>query len=196
MPTGYTHAIEKGIDFKTFALSCARGMGALIMMRDESADAPIPERFEPSDYHTKKLEEARSTLAKLESMTKEEAEQAAELDFSTKVQDRDNAIWKAHELRRKYEAMLAKVKAWVPPSPDHEGLRRFMAEQIIQSIDFDCSTSYWDKPVQRLSPMEWLASSQVAAMKDIAYHEREHASEVERTVARNAWVKALRESLV
>lgn len=195
MPTGYTHAIEKGIDFNTFVWSCARGMGAMAMMRDEPADAPIPERFEPSDYHPKKLEEARSALAKLESMTKEEAEQAAELDYSVKVQDRDNAIWKAHELRRKYEAMLEQVKAWVPPTPDHEGLRRFMAEQIIQSIDFDCSTSYYEKPVQRMSAMEWLAQAQVNAMKGIGYHQTEHAKEIERTEGRNAWVHALRTSL-
>ena len=194
MPTGYTAAIADGIDFNTFAWRCARGMGALIMMRDEPADAPIPERFEPSDYHAKKIEEARATLAKLEAMTKEEAEQAAELDYSVKVQNRDNSIWKAHELRRKYEAMLAQVKAWVPPTPDHEGFKQFMAEQIIQSISFDCDTSYL-KPIQKLSPMEWLASSQAEAMRDISYHEAEHIKEVERADGRSAWVAKLRESL-
>jgi hypothetical protein len=194
MPTGYTAAIADGIDFNTYAWSCARAMGALIMMRDEPADAPIPERFEPSDYHTKKLEEAHATLAKLETMAKEEAAQAAELAYSVKVQERDNTIWKAHELRRKYETMLAQVKAWVPPTPDHEGFKQFMAEQIIQSISFDCDISYL-KPIQKLSPMEWLASSHAEAMRDISYHEAEHAKEVERANGRSAWVAKLRESL-
>ncbi len=165
------------------------------MMRDEPADAPVPERFEPSDYHLKKLAEARATLLKLESMTREEAEQAAKMEYSVKVQERDNGIWKKHELRRKYEAMLAQVEAWMPPTPDHEGLKQFMRDQITQSIEFDCCTSYYDKPVQRMSPMEWLAASQMEAMRGIGYEEAEHIKEVERTEGRNAWVQALRLNL-
>jgi hypothetical protein len=32
-------------------------------------------------------------------------------------------------------------------------------------------------------------------LRDIAYHEREHAAEVERTNGRTAWVQALRAAL-
>jgi hypothetical protein len=35
MPTGYTAAIKDGISFEKFVWDCARGMGALVMMRDE-----------------------------------------------------------------------------------------------------------------------------------------------------------------
>ncbi len=63
MPTGYTADIAKGITFQQYAWSCARAFGALVMMRDEPSDAPIPEAFTPSDYHVKALAEARAKLA-------------------------------------------------------------------------------------------------------------------------------------
>ena len=196
MPTGYTHAIEKGIDFKTFAWGCARGMGALIMMRDEPRDAPIPDQFEPGDYHLKKIEEARATLAKLEAMTPEEAATCAQAAFDEEVKRREDGIAKADSLRRKYEAMLAQVREWRPPTLEHEGLRMFMAEQIEQSIAFDCDAHYYRKmKPKRLSATEWLAQEQVKAMKEIGYHATEHEKEVERTNSRNAWVQALRASL-
>lgn len=196
MPTGYTHAIEKGIDFKTFVWSCARGMGALIMMRDEPMDAPIPDQFEPSDYHLKKIEEARATLAKLEAMTPEEAATCAKAAFDEEVKRRDEGIAKADNLRRKYEAMLVQVRDWRPPTKDHEGLKTFMAEQIEQSIDFDCGTHFYERMAPSLmESTEWLAKEQVKAMKEIGYHAGEHEKEVQRTNERNAWVQALRTSL-
>lgn len=196
MPTGYTAAIENGIDFKTFVWGCARGMGALIMMRDDPADAPIPERFEPSDYHPKKIDEARATLAKLEAMTSEDAATCAKAAFDEEVKRREDGIAKADSLRRKYEAILAQVREWRPPTKDHEGLKRFMAEQIQSSIDFDCGTDFYERMTPRLlDPMEWLAKEQVKAMKEIGYHATEQEKEVQRTNERNAWVQALRSSL-
>lgn len=196
MPTGYTHAIKKGIDFKTFVMGCARGMGACIMMRDEPSDAPIPEWFEVSDYHTKAIEEARATLAKLESMTPEEAATQAKAAFDEEAKRQEEGIAKADNLRRKYESMLAQVRDWRPPTRDHEGLKRFMAEQIQESINFDCGTDFYERMAPRLmDPMEWLAKEQVKAMKEIGYHAGEQEKEVQRTEARNAWLQALRASL-
>lgn len=196
MPTGYTAAIADGIDFNTFAWRCARGMGALIMMRDEPADAPIPERFEPSDYHTKKIEEARATLAKLESMTPEEAATQAKAAFDEESQRREDGIAKADSLRRKYETMLAQVRGWKPPTQEHEGFKRFMVEQIQTSIEFDCDTDFYERMVPRLmDPLQWLAKEQTKAMKDIGYHAAEHEKEVQRADERSAWVAKLRESL-
>lgn len=196
MPTGYTSAIADGIDFNAFVMSCARGMGALIMMRDEPMNTPIPERFEPSDYHAKKIEEARATLARLEAMTQEEAAASAKAAFDEDVRRKEEGITKADSLRRKYEAMLARVREWKPPTQDHVGLQRFMAEQIQQSIDFDCGTDFYERMAPRLmDPMEWLAKEQAGAMKEIGYHAAEYEKEVQRANERSAWVAKLRESL-
>ena len=60
MPTGYTATLmEKGQTFQEFIMGCARAFGALIEMRDSPNDAPIPDKFEPSDYHAKRLIESR-----------------------------------------------------------------------------------------------------------------------------------------
>ena len=45
MPTGYTAGILEGETFEQYALQCAKAFGALVMMRDEPSDAPIPDQF-------------------------------------------------------------------------------------------------------------------------------------------------------
>jgi len=73
MPTGYTAKLmESGQTFQDFVMQCARAFGACVMMRDDPMDAPIPERFEPSDYNVKRLAEAKAELVKLQAMTNDE----------------------------------------------------------------------------------------------------------------------------
>ncbi len=75
MPTGYTAILmEKGQTFQEFIMGCARAFGALIEMRDSPNDAPIPDKFEPSDYHAKRIIELREKLAKFKLMTDAEKE--------------------------------------------------------------------------------------------------------------------------
>jgi hypothetical protein len=196
MPSGYTAAVADGIDFEQFVMRCARGMGALIMMRDEPADAPIPERFAPSDYHIRKLEEATAALMNLRAMTGGEAEIAAEDAFSAETKRNTESVARNKELRSKYESMLAQVQAWTPPTPDHEGLKRFMTQQLTESIMFDCNDGYYEKnqPEQKTGD-EWRALQVANQLHNVEYHSREHAEEVSRTESRNQWVAALRASL-
>lgn len=197
MPTGYTAAIADGIGFEQFVMSCARAMGACILMRDEPANAPIPERFEPSDYHTRKLEEATATLAKLRAMTCDEIEAAAQEAFDAETKANTEAIARDRELRGKYEAMLQQVQAWAPPTPDHDGLKRFMTEQLTESIRFDCNEDYYQSRKPKLKTGEqWRADQIASALHDAEYHGKEHAEEVVRTESRNDWLRSLRESLV
>ena len=50
MPIGYTSKLHDGDQpFNEFIMSCARAFGALVTMRDDPNDAPIPE-FEVSEY--------------------------------------------------------------------------------------------------------------------------------------------------
>ena len=196
MPTGYTAAIADDITFDEFVMGCARGMGALAMMRDEPLSAPIPERFEPSDYHTKKIAEATNTIERLAGMTEAETDHAALAEYEAAIAAQAAAILRNDTLREKYNAMLAKVEAWKAPSTDHDGIKKFMAEQISSSIDFDCDTRYYrDQKHPKLTGAEWRAQEEAKARKDIAYHEAENAKEIERTEARNTWLRQLRESL-
>jgi hypothetical protein len=91
--------------------------------------------------------------------------------------------------------MLEKAKAYKSPSPDHDGLAEFMRSQLLESICYDCNTSYYEERIERIPYDLWRAERQAALERDIAYHRKHHAKEIERTQSRNEWVRKLKESL-
>ena len=195
MPTGYTSDLYDGKPqtFAEFVMQCAREMGAMITMRDESLSKPIPERFEPSSYHERELERAQARLEEVTAMSPEEANSEAAQDFHDALAgwEEGNADRKARQDR--YEAMLAQVEAWVPPTTDHDGLKKFMRAQLEESIRFDCGYQR-DAPVEE-SGSEWREHHIAQAKKDIAYHAAEQLKERRRAEERTEWVRYLRESL-
>ncbi len=195
MPTGYTHAVQTGqvTDFPTFALDCARAFGALIEMRDEPAGTPIPEAFEPSDYHQKAAREAEAELKRLLSMAPEEIIAAAAARNAGATAKWLEQREKCAKERERYEAMLEKVKAWTPPTREHNGLRGLMVSQLEDSIRFDCSFAP-PRPTPK-SPDDWHRDRIAQARRDIEYHTSKDQEERERTEGRNRWVRQLRESL-
>lgn len=194
MPTGYTAEVANGITFEQFVWKCARAMGAMVMMRDKPTDAPIPERFEASDYNTKKLAEAKAEWARLNAMSIPDAETCAATSHAEVVASHTKRTQERLELRNKYHAMLASVVQWDAPTPDHAGFKIFMVDQLKQSIDFDCCNRYDDVPVA-LSGTDWRVAAVAKAERDIEYHAKANAEEIERTEIRNEWLRALRESL-
>lgn len=196
MPTGYTADIKDGIDFKTYAMNCARAFGACLDLRDEPGGGDrIPDTFEPSDYHAKAGQKAREDLATLLAMTPEQRERIAAKAWDDAETARLMRLEDERKQREAYEAMLAKVNAWTPPTPEHAGLHEFMRTQIEQSIDFDCGGNYGTTPTPRLTGEQWAAQEAARLNRDIAYHEKEHAGEVARAASRTSWVRELRASL-
>lgn len=192
MPTGYTAIIEEKPDltFREFALRCARGMGACIMQRDDPMDEP-PRAPEPSDYHIKALATAQARLKELRGMGAE-AKRAmwhAEVERIEKSNAESRA--KAAKTEQQYKSMRAQVEAWKPPTKDHDGLKRFMLEQI------DLCVSDWDPYICEAppTPADWYGAAVKSAEHGIAYHTKEHAEELERTAARKDWIARLYTSL-
>jgi len=194
MPTGYTLDLYDGKDitFEEFALRCARAFGALISMRDEPIDAPIPERFEPSDYHLKELEKAKKRLKEIKKWDEETAEQEAVRAYQEALKKREEFVKKNNLIRKRYEDMLSKVQKWKPPTIEHVNLKQFMIQQLVESIEYDC---FIPEMPQRLSGEEYKEQQIKKALSDIDYHEREYAEEVNRVYERNRWLLSLRESL-
>lgn len=196
MPTGYTADVQSGkvTEFSQFAMQCARAFGALVTMRDDPPDAAIPQEFQPTSYHVEKLSEARDTLSRLRAMTVDQRDLAARKHYEDA-----RASWDKYEAERaaarsRYDAMLAHVRTWQPPSPEHDGLKSFMIDQLEKSIDFDCSPPCRNPP----KPMrrdDWFNMAVAQAERDIAYHTEENANEVDRASKRTEWVRALRKSL-
>lgn len=196
MPTGYTAAVSDGtiVELKDFIWQCARAMGALIMMRDEPGDAPIPEKFDPSSYYKDKFDEAKKELAELLAMAPDDLSTAAVADFDERV--RAWRLSQQRELNQKtrYRTMLAKVEAWTPPSSDHVGLKEFMLQQLNESIKFD--TGF--KPAPEPKPMtgeEWRAERLEELTWEVNYDAKNYAQEVERVNNRNEWLAKLRQSM-
>lgn len=196
MPTGYTaDLMEHGQSFNDFVLGCARAFGALIMMRDEPSDAPIPEKFEPSDYSTRKIAEAKAELSRLQLMSADER-----IAFGVEARDEEVARYNEWLLRqteqnRRLVDMERKVKAWTPPSDDHKQFKHFMLEQIrISKNDLEYIQRNLDEAYHK-APVSYYSEAVMKAERDIDYHAEEHAKELERTEGRNRWIRQLRESL-
>ena len=54
-------------------------------------------------------------------------------------------VEKSAAIKTRYDAMESQVLAWEPPTPDHQGLKNFMLNQIVDSRKFDAYT--YEKPV-------------------------------------------------
>jgi hypothetical protein len=195
MPTAYTAGVADGsvTTFREFALTCARAMGACIMLRDEPLAADIPE-FEPSDYNAKAIEETRLKIAELESMDCEQANAAAEADYSTQLESYDKRMADKRAQKARYEAMLVEARAFNPPTPDHANFKEYMIKQLVDSIDFDCCEEYCTPPTKKSGP-DWLRLSLEDAYRSMAHHTKSDREERERTADRNRWVRKLKEAL-
>lgn len=193
MPTGYTADVENGkiTELEPFVMRCARAFGALIHMRDDSLDTDIVEAT-PSDYHVKSLNEARTRLAVLETMPSDVAEAEASKAYDDTVKERDRYQARVDRENARYDAMLAKVREWTPPTSEHVKLKEFMVQQLT-----DSKSKFYDDLYQpkRLSGAAWTKQAIATAKKDIAYHEKELAEDIARCNGRNEWLRQLRDSL-
>ena len=194
MPSGYTAAIKDGITFSDFAMNCARAFGALISMRDEPLDAPIPERVEPTDYHAEKIKKAEERLSALIAMTAKELDAEAAEYWERETAYNKKAHEEAEELRKKYKAMAELINAWEPPTSAHVGLKEFMQSQIELSVNSDCNLSYLEDP-EPISGELWLKSEMIKAAKEIEYGAKKHVEELARVDMHNKWLADLRGSL-
>ena len=195
MPTGYTADVQSGkiTDLKPFVMQLARGMGALVMMRDEPHDAPIPERFEPSPYYAERVAKSEAEVERLRLMSDEDAEAAAVEAHAEVVAAFDKAKAEHTAQRERYEAMVAKVKAW-QGAP--EGIKEFALDQLQQSIDFDCREPFrFYRSTDKLTGAQWREQALGEALRSLGYDRKANEDEISRTEARNNWLAQLRRSL-
>lgn len=196
MPTGYTATLmEKGQTFQEFIMGCARAFGALIEMRDSPNDAPIPDKFEPSDYHAKRIIESREKLAKLKAMTDSEKESFGQAEKAADIQRIEKWLEKDIAQNKRLEDMAAQVQSWNPPTPDHRGLKDFMLHQIsISKSGVDYIQSSLAEATAKPATAYYVAAVSEAA-RNIKYHTEENTKEIERVNGRSEWLQQLRASI-
>lgn len=196
MPTGYTAGVANGkiTDFTEYALQCARNFGACIMLRDEPMSSEIPE-FQPSDYNAKALAEAEKTLSQFLAMSESQRRELHATEHAKNIETAKRGIADKAEQRQRYEAMLAKAKAFKSPSPEHDNYAKFLVEQLESSIDFDCGTDYYEELKKPVAFKSWQSKKIENLHKSVAYHQKAHREEIERVEGRNKWVRQLKEAL-
>ncbi len=198
MPTGYTNDIKDGISFETFALNCARAFGACIDLRDDPAGGDhIPEKIKPSSFHLDEMYKCEQELIELSFMNDSEIAERLELEYENDEIYRINRIKEKENQRITYENMLNKVFDWNPPTVDHQKLKKFMIDQIEDSIKFDCSNfdNYYDTPTERQTVNVWRNNRIDILKNSIKYNKKLYIEEVKRAKSKTDWLMALRNSL-
>lgn len=184
MPSGYTAKLAEGEqDLADFIKGCGRGMGFMIMERDSAWSDPLPEKWEISDFHDKKLAELQERKVFLNALSEETLKAACDDFYSKADQDRTEYIAKNKQQLRRYQQMLVEVKAWQPSHPVMRSTRAFAIEQLEKSIDFDCN--YTPKELEKLPPEEWQQEQFDEVMKSMKYHASQKAEDETRTAERN-----------
>jgi hypothetical protein len=194
MPTGYTaELIDKGQDFRTFTLTCARAFGACIMQRDDPMNEP-PKKQEPTDWHVKRLAEAKDKIARLKAMSAEESRAHGEHLRQESVQSAEGHLAKNQAQNERLDDMAVQVRAWLPPSEDHEPLKAFMLQQIDVSRNSDYARKALEDAKAK-TPEAYFVEAVSEAVRSVSYHTEENQKEIERADSRNRWIEQLYESL-
>ena len=197
MPSGYTADIQNDISFEEYALGCARAFGACIEQRGDSA-GDAPKLREADTHYKKKLPEALAFLGYLQSL-----DDAQQEEFGNEERDKEivrirGKLDETQALKVKYEQMLDKVKGWEPPTPNHVKLKDFMFKQIVDSIVFDCDTSYYTKALQAAvtkTPLDFYQEALKNAEWECDHYESQLNETNLRVEEANAWIIQLYKSL-
>lgn len=195
MSTGYTYFLINGEEksFYEFALTCARAFGACVTLRDEPMGIEIPE-FKPSKYHIEHLEKAQEELKKLRDMTQEEIQKAVDDDFEKTKESIKKRNEETKEIARRYKTMLSKIEGWVPPTSEHEGIKKFMLKQVKDSLSFD--VSYENEEIEKMTLDEWYENRIKHILWNIDYHTKGYEEEIKRCNNANKWIKELKDSVI
>ncbi len=193
MPTGYTSKLYEGNQsFEAFVWDCARAFGALILMRDDPADKPVPEKLEAPSFYETQLQSTRQELAEWQGSSPVARRAMYEAQQLANEREAEKSRAKARAVVERYRSMRALVQEWRPPSEEHTGLRKFMLEQLDSSIEHDS----WEYNPEPLPTFEvWQKEHEGRLHKQIGRYVEETQKERERNESRQRWVDQLRASV-
>ena len=203
MPTGYTAYIEDGeiTTGKEFLRLCTRAFGIAIDVKDEPLSTPTPSSFEPSPFYKESYDRALKKLEEVNKMTFDDAKIQMRADYEKRISDYKAYAERETAMNEKYAKVRKEVEEWIPPTEEHEGLKKFALEQIDMCVT---KQKYIDEYLEK-SKEEFDDSDE--AVKDyindiIDYYQRDiersyksWQEELERTRSKNEWMTKFLESL-
>lgn len=199
MPSGYTEGILSGTinDLNDFIWMCARGFGAFITQKDNIDEPPILKE-KPNPYYKNKIKQLLNEQQKYNEYTDNDWQKEYFKYIEDQLKDIDNNIKEKIESKEKYENILNQVKEWIPPNENFHKLKSFMINQIEESIDFDCDTSFWQERKNKISNLK-LEQYKRNVLNDIneslISNKKYYDEEVQRVKERNQWKQQLIESI-
>lgn len=199
MPSGYTEGILSGTinDLNDFIWMCARGFGAFITQKDNIDEPPILKE-KPNPYYKNKIKQLLNEQQKYNEYTDNDWQKEYFKYIEDQLKDIDNNIKEKIESKEKYENILNQVKEWIPPNENFHKLKSFMINQIEESIDFDCDTSFWQERKNKISNLK-LEQYKRNVLNDIneslILNKEYYDEEVQRVKERNQWKQQLIESI-
>lgn len=152
MPTGYTYFIENG-DISTgaeFLKKCIRNFGCCIDQREDPLSSPLITEVKPSSYYKEQYENTVKKYDEFKSKTNDEIREMMRDQRDKVLSDTERYLSKQKLLRNKYLIVREDVENWVPPTPDHEGIKRFALEQIGMSIPTEDDINELEEKVKKL----------------------------------------------
>lgn len=203
MMTGYTAHIEDGeiTTGKDFLKLCTRAFGIAIDVRDEPLSVPTPSSFESSPFYKESYDRALKKLEEVNKMTFEEAKIQMRADYEKRISDYKAYAERETVMNEKYAKVRKEVEEWIPPTEEHEGLKKFALEQIDMCVT---KQEYIDEYLEK-SKEEFDDSDEAVQnyIKDIVdYYQRNiemsyksWQEELERTRRKNEWMTKFLESL-
>lgn len=199
MPSGYTEGILSGTinDLNDFIWMCARGFGAFITQKDNIDEPPILKE-KPNPYYKNKIKQLLNEQQKYNEYTDNDWQKEYFKYIEDQLKDIDDNIKEKIESKEKYENILNQVKEWIPPNENFHKLKSFMINQIEESIDFDCDTSFWQERKNKISNLK-LEQYKRNVLNDIneslISNKEYYDEEVQRVKERNQWKQQLIESI-
>lgn len=199
MPTGYTSGVSSGevTKFSDFAIICARASGAAISMRDEPLSKPIPDKIIfDSQYRDDAILKINKTMIFYHVSPECVLESNRKMKLLEDIKHTDQYNENKKLTKQRYTEMLRKVKAWQPPTRDHEAFKAFMISQLEDSIKFDC-LDFVSKEDTNLKDTKgrYRINQLVELSQNLEYQQNERSKGFLKTLKDNAWIKSLRESL-
>ena len=203
MPTGYTAYIEDGdiTTGKEFLKLCTRAFGVAIDQKDDPLSVPTKTQFEPSQYYIDAYNEACAELRDAKSVSFNDAKLRLKSRQHKKVEDYKKCSEKYSDLRNKYLKVRQEVEAWIPPTPEHDGLKKFALEQIDMCIpSAESINEFTNKSKEPLDLSDEAVTefikNNIAQCKDsVEYYKKSMNAEYERAQEKQDWMDKFLASL-
>lgn len=132
MSNWFTKEVDSGdVSLKGFAIRCAQAF------LNGDVATPLSHEVKPDiSREIQEIEEFRNLLERVRLWDDEEAEKEALVKYEEQVKKIGEAIISCKICAARYEALLAKVERWSPPT-SYELLKSFMIEQLKVSMPSD-----------------------------------------------------------